>query len=54
MSYRANQDGQVRVENSDKYGPMKKGIANHFSILALGTHEQYERQKVSAFNAKLQ
>ena len=33
MQYRATQDGQVMVESSDKtWG----GMANHFSILALG------------------
>ena len=26
-------------------GPLEKGMANHFSILALRTHEQYEKQK---------
>ena len=25
-------------------GPLEKGMENHFSILALRTHEQYERQ----------
>ena len=25
--------------------PLKKGIAKHFSILALRTHEQYEKAK---------
>ena len=25
-------------------GPLEKGMANHFSILALRTHEQYEKQ----------
>ena len=25
-------------------GPLEKGMANHFSILALRTHEEYERQ----------
>ena len=28
-----------------KCGPLKKGIAKHFSILALRTHEQYEKAK---------
>ena len=28
-----------------KHGPLEKGMANHFSILALRTHEQYEKQK---------
>ena len=26
-------------------GPVEKGMANHFSILALTTHEQYEKAK---------
>jgi len=26
-------------------GPLEKGMANHFSILALRTHEQYEKAK---------
>ena len=26
-------------------GPLEKGMANHFSILALRTHEQRKRQK---------
>ena len=26
-------------------GPLEKGMANRFSILALGTHEQYEKVK---------
>ena len=28
-----------------KRGPLEKGMANHFSILALRTHEQRKRQK---------
>jgi len=28
-----------------EYGPLEKGMANHFSILALRTHEQYEKAK---------
>ena len=28
-----------------KCGPLEKGMANHFSILALRTHEQRKRQK---------
>jgi len=28
-----------------KSGPLEKGMANHFSILALRTHEQYEKAK---------
>jgi len=26
-------------------GPLEKGMANHFSILALKPHEQYEKAK---------
>ena len=29
--------GWVMVESSDKCGPLEKGMANHFSILALRT-----------------
>ena len=28
-----------------KRGPLEKGMASHFSILALETHEQYEKAK---------
>ena len=28
-----------------EYGPLEKGMANHFSIPALRTHQQYKRQK---------
>ena len=34
---RATQDGRVMVESSDKGGPLEKGMANHFNILALRT-----------------
>ena len=34
---RATQDAWVIVESSDKRGPLEKGMANHFSILALRT-----------------
>ena len=33
----ATQDGRVMVERSDRMGPLEKGMANHFSILALRT-----------------
>ena len=34
----ATQDGRVMVERSDRAGgPLEKGMANHFSILALRT-----------------
>ena len=33
----ATQDGRVRLERSDRCGPLEKGMANHFSILALRT-----------------
>ena len=28
-----------------EYGPLEKGMASHFSILALRPHEQYEKAK---------
>ena len=31
----ATQDGQVMVERSNRMWPLEKGMANHFSILAL-------------------
>ena len=34
---RATQDGQVMVERSDRAWSMEKGMASHFSILALRT-----------------
>ena len=34
---RATQDGRVMVERSEEYGPLEKGMASHFSILALRT-----------------
>ena len=38
MPCRATQDGWVMMESSDKKcGPLEKGMANHFSILALRT-----------------
>ena len=37
MPCRATQDRLVMVESSDKRGPLEKGIANDFSILALRT-----------------
>ena len=37
MPCRATQDGWVTVESSDKCGPLEKGMANNFSILALRT-----------------
>ena len=43
MPCRATQDGQLIVESSDKHGPLEMGMANHFSVLALRTHEQYEK-----------
>ena len=33
----ATQDGQVMVERSEECGPLEKGMANHFGILALRT-----------------
>ena len=37
MPYRATQDGRVMVESSTKHGPLEKGMANHFSVVALRT-----------------
>ena len=28
-----------------KHGPLEKGMANHFSVLALNSPEQYEKAK---------
>ena len=28
-----------------EHGPLEKGMGNHFSVLALRTHEQYEKEK---------
>ena len=36
-SHEVTQDRQVMVERSDRCGPLEKGMANHFSILALRT-----------------
>ena len=33
------------VESSDKCDLLEKGMANHFSVLVLRTHEQYEKAK---------
>ena len=41
----ATQDGWVMVESLTECGPLEKGMANHFSILALSSHEQYEKAK---------
>ena len=45
MPCRATQDGWVMVERSHKMCPLEKGMANHFSILALRPQEQYEKEK---------
>jgi len=37
MPGRATQGGQVMVEKSDRGGPLEKGMASYFSILALRT-----------------
>ena len=42
---RATQDGWVMVESSDKTWSLEKGMANHFSILALRTPNSMKRQK---------
>ena len=41
---RATQDGWVMVERSDRMWFTGEPMANHFSILALRPHEQYEKQ----------
>ena len=41
MLCRATQDGRVLI----RCAPLEKGMANHFSILALRTHEHMKRQK---------
>ena len=33
----ATQDGRVMVDRYDRCGPLEKGMANHFSVLALRT-----------------
>ena len=45
MPHRATKEGWVMAEGSDKCGPLEKGMANYFNILALRTHEQYEKAK---------
>ena len=45
MLCRATQDGQVMVDSSDKTWSLEKGMANHFSIIALEPHEQHEKAK---------
>ena len=45
MPCRATQDRRVILEGSDKCGALENGMANHFSILVLRTHEQYEKAK---------
>ena len=53
MLCRATQDGQVIVESSDKMWSTGEGNANHFSILALRAHEQYEKQKCMTLKDEL-
>ena len=36
-----------------KRGPLEKEMANHFSILALRSHEQYEKAKDRALKDEL-
>ena len=43
MLSRATQDGLGPLDGSTNRGPLEKGIGNYFSILALRTHEQYEK-----------
>ena len=45
MPCRSTQDRQVMVERSDRMWSTAEGMANHFSILALRTHELYEKAK---------
>ena len=53
MPCRATQDGWVMVESSDKMWSTGEGNANHFSILALRAHEQYEKQKCMTLKDEL-
>ena len=41
----ATQDGQAMVERVLTKRPLEKGMANHFSVLALKTPEQHEKAK---------
>ena len=41
----ATQDRRVMVRDLTECGPVEKGMANNFSILALRTPEQYEKGK---------
>ena len=45
MPCRAMQDAQVWWRVLTKRGPLEKGMANHFTILASRPHEQYEKAK---------
>ena len=45
MLRRATQGSQVMVGGLTKRSQLENGMANHFSILALRTHEQYEKAK---------
>ena len=44
-AHRATQDGRVMWRGLTECDPLEKGMASHFSILALRTHEQYEKAK---------
>ena len=46
MLCRAIQNRRVMVVGSDKTWSTEEGMVNHFSILALRTHEQYEKAKI--------
>ena len=41
----ATQDGRAWWRGLTECGPLEKGMANNFSILALRTPEQYEKGK---------
>ena len=45
MPCRATQHGQVKVQSSDKMGPVEKGTAKHSAILAERTVERHEKAK---------
>ena len=53
MLCRATQDRWVRWKVLTKHGPLEKEMANHFSILALRSHEQYEKAKDRALKDEL-
>ena len=36
----------LSIGSLKKCGPLEKGMANHFSILALRPHEKYEKARI--------